>query len=93
MIAASSQYVAAALQNVTVPTVTGTPFDTLAVSVTTVPEVTEDDESVRVVVVGHCSVRQTHSKHSEYSEQDDHEVSEKEPMAIDEGHDRVQSDV
>jgi hypothetical protein len=39
------------LQIVTVPSVTGEPFDTDAVKVTTVPAVTEEDDSVRVVVV------------------------------------------
>jgi predicted YcjX-like family ATPase len=46
-----SQYVAAALQNVTVPGVTGDPLDTAAVNVTGVPEVTEEADNVKVVVV------------------------------------------
>ena len=52
MIAASSQNGAVASQNVTTPEVTGAPFETAAVSVTTVPEVTEAEERVTVVVVG-----------------------------------------
>src|SRR5882762_1362153 len=46
------QKVAVASQNVTVPAVTGEPFDTAAVNVTGVPEATEDEDSVSVVVVG-----------------------------------------
>ncbi len=46
-----SQYVAVALQKVTVPRVTGEPLDTAAVKVTAVPEATEEDDSVSVVVV------------------------------------------
>jgi hypothetical protein len=40
------------LQKVTVPRVTGEPLDTAAVNVTTVPEVTDADDNVSVVVVG-----------------------------------------
>jgi hypothetical protein len=55
---AFKQYGAAALQNVTVPAVTGDPLDTAAVNVTTVPEVTEETgeaEAVSVVVVAVCA--------------------------------------
>jgi hypothetical protein len=38
-------------QNVTRPVVTGEPFDTAAVNVTAVPELTEEDDSASVVVV------------------------------------------
>ena len=51
IIAEFMQYVAVASQIVTVPTVTGDPLDTAAVKVTAVPEVTEEDDSVSVVVV------------------------------------------
>ena len=46
-----SQYVAVASQNVTVPAVTAEPFDTAPVSVTTVPDVTDELDNVNVVVV------------------------------------------
>jgi hypothetical protein len=47
-----SQWAAVASQNVTVPAVTGEPLDnTPAVNVTTVPEVTDEDDNVSVVVV------------------------------------------
>jgi hypothetical protein len=52
-IAGLSQRLAVALQNVTRPLVSATLelFDTAAVNITTVPAVTEEDDSVRVVVV------------------------------------------
>jgi len=46
------QNVAVASQNVTVPSVSGAPFDTEAVSVTTVPDATGEADTTRVVVVG-----------------------------------------
>jgi hypothetical protein len=49
--AESSQSVAVASQNVTVPNVTGAPFETVAVRITTDPELTDDEESPSVVVV------------------------------------------
>jgi hypothetical protein len=50
------QKVAVASQNVTVPAVTGEPFDTAAVNVTAVPDATDEAESVSVVVVGTVAV-------------------------------------
>ena len=50
-IAPFKQKAAAASQNVTSPVATGDPFDTAAVKVTTVPAVTEFDDSVSVVLV------------------------------------------
>jgi hypothetical protein len=46
------QKAAVASQNVTVPSVSVDPFDTEAVSVTTVPDATDADDSTSVVVVG-----------------------------------------
>jgi hypothetical protein len=51
MTAGPVQYVAEALQKVTTPAVTGDGFETAAVNVTTVPDVTEADDSVSVTAV------------------------------------------
>ena len=51
-----TQNTAAASQNVTVPSVTGEPFDTDAVSVTTVPDATDPEDRTRVVVVGNPGI-------------------------------------